>query len=1170
MRPVSLLPLGLALVLSTSIPTLATERVIWQLGKVDQSSHEFASVPRGGLTEPVVVRLGSGKEEKRWPAYHPGSGNGAFGGRPHSYTLVFSLTEAPRGVFYLNLSVLPRQPRAPAFQLDINGHRGLYYVDPRLHYFIGDEDDAYNPIHAGAQRRIALPARYFRAGENRLMLTCLDDPAVVTHTNTAGGPGDSGFYYDALSLSQVPDTNFNEPLRVSFEPTVFYRRGTGGLEEECWLTVHYPETWGGGKATISLGKFTTTIDVPKKLEFGEARYRVSVPDGVSPGVARIDLLSIAGPRGSEGRPTFSVDFAPRRKWKVFYGPSVHQDIGYTDYQAKVAEIHARNIDRLLDVYRNHPDYRFNLDGSWMVEQWLPTRTPESGRKFGEEARAGRIGMNAFYGNFWTETLSLEELYRGLYFSKQLGRELSVPFDTAWVTDVPSYSWSLPSTLAGAGVRYFVGAGNQTRGPLLALGHLNARSPFWWEGPDGQRVLAWYSYHYHQLKAVFGLPPALETGGDGLARFLQLYEQADYVPDAVLLFGTEVDNVPADYQDAEFVERWNAQYAYPQIMPARFGDFFRYVEGKYSARLPVVRGDGGAYWEDSVGTSAQATGRYRQGQARVLAAEALTTLTATLQPLARFPQELGRDLWRDLLLYGEHTFTSFRSVTQPGRDDVTDQTRVKVERADRAASAIDELMRRGMIQLADLIPTDGENLVVYNPLGWSRSGVVLADLDPGTTLTDLTTQRPVSLEVVASKDGFQTVRFWAQDVPSLGYKVYKLGPGPVVPPGRAEPQSNIVQNRFYRVTLDPTRGAIKSIFDKELGRELVDASSPYALNEYLYVTGGGSEEGRGEGGEATQLTHYAQSLPLAELTVHRAEQGQIVSVEKTPWGHVVRLEAQAPKTPRIETEILLPDDKKQIEIRNHVQKELVYAKEAAYFAFPWAASNPTFRFDIANGWVNPEKDLLEGAASEWFAPQHWVSAEDGTAAITLAVVDAPLVSLGDINRGRWPRNFTKTSPTVFSYALNNYWFTNTPAGQSGDFVFRFAITSGASFDPVQATRLGREARSPLEVAAILPNDKTANAQGSLPPDQASLAAAGPENLVISAVKTAEDGQGLIVRVLETAGRASEGNLTLPLTTITSAAECNAVEDCGGALESDAHRVKFRIAPHQVRTIRVRTK
>jgi hypothetical protein len=77
------------------------------------------------------------------------------------------------------------------------------------------------------------------------------------------------------------------------------------------------------------------------------------------------------------------------------------------------------------------------------------------------------------------------------------------------------------------------------------------------------------------------------------------------------------------------------------------------------------------------------------------------------------------------------------LVQPGRDAVTGQIRVKVERTDRAASGIDELMRRGMSQLADLIPTEGGNLVVYNPLGWPRSGLVSADVDAGITLTDLT-------------------------------------------------------------------------------------------------------------------------------------------------------------------------------------------------------------------------------------------------------------------------------------------------------------------------------------------------------------------------------------------------------------------------------------------------
>jgi hypothetical protein len=1161
----------LVLILVLIPPAFAKEKVIWKIAVADHSDHEFTAWPNAQAKEPVVVLVGRGDEEHLWPKFHPGSANEAMGARPYSYTLVFNLSEPPRGSFYLDLSLLFRHPRVPLLQVEINGRRGIYYLSPKVSFELGDESDAFNPIHAEEQRRIPLPARSFHAGENRLTLTCRDEPASVARHITAGGPGDSGLYYDALSLSQDPDASSPDRLEVSLEPTVFFRKSAAGLEEECRLIVRYPDGWRGAKIRVALKGFTTQVEAAKQAGFGEARYTFYIPDGVPAGEAKIELTNSWTPgRKGPSQQTFALDFAPRRKWKVFYAPNAHLDIGFTDYQAKVAEVHSRNLDGLLEALQAHPDYRYNIDGSWALEQWLATRTTEQARRLEEAARAGRIGLNGFYANLVTCLPSLEELYRGLYFSKQMETRYGVPFDSAWVTDVPSYSWSVPSALASAGIRYFAGGGNQTRGPLLTTGRWNARSPFWWEGVDGQRVLAWYSYHYHQLRAVFGLPPTLEAGAGGLARFLSLYERADYAPDAVLLYGTEVENVPLDYQDADLAVRWNAQYAYPQIIPCRFSEYFRYVEEHYAGRLPVVRGEGGGYWEDGAGTDGVATSRNRENQMRALAAETLATLTASLSRVLRFPLELDQDVWRNLLLYDEHTFTSYRGPSQPEHDEVVGQMKVKDGRTTQAEKEIDELMRGGLSQLADQIATRGQNLIVFNPLSWTRSGLVRFQVDPGTTLTDVASNQLVPYEVVESREGYQTVRFWARDVPGVGYKVYRLGRGPLVQPGRSEPESNVIQNKFYRITFDPVHAAIKSLYDKELGRELVDPSSPYLANEYLYVTGGGSENGRGEGPEATQLTHLARSLPLADLAVHHAEQGQIASVEKTPWGHVVRLVAQTLHTPRIETEVFLLDDEKRIEIRNRIRKQMVYAKEAAYFAFPWAAANPTFRFDIANGWVDPEKDLLAGAANEWFVVQHAVNVEDGTAAVTLGVVDAPLVSLGDINRGRWPEKFTKASGTVFSYALNNYWFTNTPAGQSGDFIFRYAITSSARFDPQQSARFGRETRTPLEVAELRGSDKGPESKGTLPAAEASLVKVEPENAILTALKTAEDGQGLVARLLETSGRASEGQLTLPWVTVASASEANAVEVPGKRLESDVHSVRFKIGPHQVLTVRIETR
>jgi hypothetical protein len=138
------------------------------------------------------------------------------------------------------------------------------------------------------------------------------------------------------------------------------------------------------------------------------------------------------------------------------------------------------------------------------------------------------------------------------------------------------------------------------------------------------------------------------------------------------------------------------------------------------------------------------------------------------------------------------------------------------------------------------------------------------------------------------------------------------------------------------------------------------------------------------------------------------------------------------TPRIGTEVILFNGQKKIEFINHVQKTEVYTKEAVYFAFPLAMEHPQFRYEIQNGFVDPSRDQLPGAGKEWFSVQHWVAAEQGGVTAALVPVDAPLVCLGGIARGTWPEKFGQRSGTIFSYVMNNYYFTNYAAGQGGEF------------------------------------------------------------------------------------------------------------------------------------------
>ena len=94
----------------------------------------------------------------------------------------------------------------------------------------------------------------------------------------------------------------------------------------------------------------------------------------------------------------------------------------------------------------------------------------------------------------------------------------------------------------------------------------------------------------------------------------------------------------------------------------------------------------------------------------------------------------------------------------------------------------------------------------------------------------------------------------------------------------------------------------------------------------------------------------------------------------------------------------------MEIVEEIDKNEVFTKEAAYFAFPFAASQARFQYEVQNGVVDPARDMYPGAGHEWFTVQHWASVEQDGFSASVFPLDAPLITLGDINRGEWPEEF----------------------------------------------------------------------------------------------------------------------------------------------------------------------
>ena len=1133
----------------------AAPQTLWQIGTFNESPSEFNAGNKGaplfGSRFPkgeVVYVVGKSKPETDWPGYQEGATVGKAESHPHPYTIQFDLDEAPQGLYSLKIGLLSETARVAVLQVAINGHAGQFYQHPILNYGGGDRQMVTLPIAAVDTITFDVPTKFLQKGTNKLTLTSVDETAAESNETH------SVITYDAIELVHDATRKFlASALMAETEPTIFYVRQGEGLAELVDVYVRYNSAVERGQVTIERGDKQFHQPLAAK-EFGEQKVEFSVPEFTTPLNGNVTVKI-----GSDTK-RIPVTVKAAKKWNLLVVPHIHVDVGYSDYQEKVAEIQSRVLEEATQLIQEHPDFRFSPDGFWSVRQYMAGRSEERQQRLFQMIREKKIFIPTVEASLLTGFPGLETLIRSLYPAFQFQQKYGGDADYADITDVPTYSWSYASVMAAAGLKYFISGCDNDNGPILLASRLNEESPFWWEGPDGSKILMWYSWVYSQLGVLFGgLQGEISAGRDGIPVFLQAYNHPEYKSDSVLVYGTQWENTDLFPRQASIAEDWNKLYAYPHLQYSGFADAMRTIAAGFGDSIPVVRGDGGPYWEYGIVSTARSAAIDRESEQRALAAEEFSTVSSLVDPGARPEPEVLKRLWNNMVLYDEHTWGADRSVTDPESRETTNQLAVKEAFATDAKRDVDYVLRRSLADLANSIYDPYGTLLVFNPLSWQRSSLVDIDLDKGHEIVDRVTNQPVSYEILSTGESYRHIRFLAQDVPSVGYKAYSLKQVPDGPPTPQPVSANTLENQFYRVVLDAESGAVKSIFDKELNKELVNTSSAYRFDQYLYVTGGDQSPNR--------LLEYSANWPIPELTIHNAGSGRLVSVTNEPFGMTARLESSGVNTPKIETEVILFNGQKKIEFINHVRKTEVYSKEGIYFAFPLAMDQPQFRYEIQNGFVNPAHDQLPGAGKEWFSVQHWVAADQDGVTAAIIPIDASLITLGDIVRGTWPREFGHRPGTIFSQVMNNYYFTNYAAGQGGDFTFRYVLTSGRNLQPAHLSRLGREEMSPLEVDQITSQDKAVNSPRPLDAAQASFLKVDQPDVALVTWKAAEDGKGTILRFLEVAGTPAEVNAETVLLNVQSAWIANALERNQEPLTTSPHGFHFSVKPFQIVTVRV---
>jgi hypothetical protein len=794
-----------------------------------------------------------------------------------------------------------------------------------------------------------------------------------------------------------------------------------------------------------------------------------------------------------------------RHWTVYIYPHSHVDIGYTNTQENVEIIHKRNLVngmRLAKETAHYPqDSRFlwNPEVTWPIERYLNKATPAEREELLEAIRKGYIHVDAGYVNTNTSASSEEELFELFSYSKKIEALTGKKVETMVQVDIPGVSWGVVSVAAQLQIPYCLSLFNGN--DRIGFSHELSFKPFWWIAPDGKSKMLFLqpgSYNPGALmKGKYYYPQMVgQTDPSKLIQIVKtdhprehfidsyLYEKLpelekadDYPYDIFPMTWCMADNTPVDADLPDAVKSWNEEFAFPHLVICSATQMMKAFEEKYGDKLPVLRGDFTEYWTDGLGTSAKYTGMNRVVKERLIQTE---TLWSMLHPLKPFPRSDMEETWRNVILGTEHTWAFMDPGKQPICDDIL---KVKFGYFLEAEKRSTELLTATLPASSSQTTNVEATLAVFNTHSWSHGGIVKLPAEQSNryhSVVELSSGK----EALSQRLSTGELAFMAEDIPALGCKKYALQ----TKKSQAAAsfiRGNILDNGVVQVTIDPLTGDVVSLIYNQ--QEFVDRKSVTAVNSYRYLKGNDSS------GKASKATN-----------------SRIVVKEDGPLMATLSVESDAEGCKGLIREVSVIAGQPHVEFANRVDKIAITDKEGIHFGFAFQIPHPTTRVDIPWGVMETEKDQLEAGNRNWIAFQRWLNVANEEKSVTWCSLDACLFESGDMTANilgsafaspQWIRKLTPDA-TIYSWALNNHWYTNFPLSQQGEITFRYRILpQNTSYEVATANRFGLEQIQPL-VAAFVDKDFTY---------KPNLSITGDPGVVISVIKTVDEGKADIIRL-----------------------------------------------------------
>ncbi len=832
---------------------------------------------------------------------------------------------------------------------------------------------------------------------------------------------------------------------------------------------------------------------------------------------------------------YQVILAPQKKWEVYFVQHSHTDIGYTRPQSEVLAEQMRYIDYALD-YCDETDqlpddakFRWTCESAWVTREFLRTRPQSQIGRFKKRIGEGRIEVTGMYFNM--AEIADENIMYDYFQPLKEFKNQEIPVRLAMQDDVNGIAWCVPDYLKNTGVKYLIMGINETRSILP----FDIPTCFWWESPSGNRLLAFRADHY-MTGNFYGL---MGKGELDAARMLWHFgdiASKGYPFDkiGIQFSGYFTDNSPPSTNACEIVEQWNKKYISPKLRLATAGEFLEYVDKNYGQTLPVYRNAWLDWWTDGFGSSSRETAEIRKTQNLMQTDEGLFSMVSMLGgELKSELEEKLNQISESALFFDEHTSGADASISLPHSENTVKQWLMKGSYAWEAVKKTTLFNEEALARMSPYFEK-AEYPVIYvvNSMGWIRDGHTVfyanSDIIPtnkSVSIIDLTSGKKVPLQIQAKRPDGAYWMLEVENIPAMGFKAYKVEVSDKDVAPETEVNTAILENRFYKIEIDKTTGSVRSLYDKDLHQELVDSSSPYNLGQFIKET---SKERDNPSFVRTTVSKVrvesGYNGPIWESIRIKADLEGFVGASNDPEG--------------LELVIRLYKNTKKIEFKLLSEKLIVTDPEALYVAFPFALPDSRIIFETIGGTLTPGGQL-PGSSSDWNVAQNFVSVRGKTGQIVVVSNEVPLWQFCGFNMGKFERNFKPSNTWLYSWVMNNYWFTNFRAFQHGGFSWTYQITSTSDTTNTFATKFAWGERNPFAVRTF-----TKGAGELKSPVLETLKISGSPNvLLVNSRPVFEKKNTILLHLRELEGMSAEVNLEtkIPGLTIKKISEVNIIGD-----------------------------